>query len=91
MDPITAHGSHANSHHFGNFLDCIVTRKDPICSATVGGGSVIICHLGVIALQMGVGKELSWDPVKHVFSGVNAEQANSKIARARRTGPIRLS
>ncbi len=80
-----------NTNHFGNFLDCIESRKDPICSATVGGGSVIICHLGVIALQMGVGKELSWDPTKHQFTGANAEVANSKIARARRTGPIKLS
>ena len=80
-----------NTNHFGNFLECIVSRKDPICSATVGGGSVIICHLGVIALQMGVGKELSWDPVKYQFTGANAELANSKIARARRTGPIKLS
>ncbi len=79
------------THHFGNFLDCIVSRKDPICSATVGGGSVIICHLGVIALQMGVGKELTWDPAKYQFTGANAEQANGRIARARRTGPIKLS
>jgi len=79
------------TNHFGNFLDCIVSRKDPICSATVGGGSVIICHLGVIALQMGVGKELTWDPTKYEFTGANAELANSKIARKRRTGPIKLS
>jgi predicted dehydrogenase len=79
------------THHFGNFLDCVVNRKEPICSATVGGGSVIICHLGVIALQIGMGKELTWDPAKHLFTGANAEQANSKIARARRSGPIKLA
>ncbi len=79
------------TNHYGNFLDCIKSRKDPICSATVGGGSVIICHLGVIALQMGVGKELTWDPAQHLFTGANADAANSKIARARRTGPIKLS
>lgn len=80
-----------NTNHFGNFLDCIETRKDPICSATVGGGSVIICHLGVIALQLGVGKELTWDPSKYQFTGAHADVANSKIARARRNGPIKLS
>lgn len=80
-----------STNHFGNFLDCVESRKDPICSAAVGGGSVIICHLGVIALQMGVGKELTWDPAKYQFSGANADAANSKIARARRTGPIKLS
>jgi hypothetical protein len=79
------------SNHFGNFLDCVASRKDPICTPTVGGGSVIVCHLGVIALQLGVGKELTWDPVLHRFSGANADAANAKIARPRRHGPIPLA
>ncbi|MEI8213842.1 MAG: Gfo/Idh/MocA family oxidoreductase [Planctomycetota bacterium] len=79
------------SNQFGNFLDCVASRKDPICTPTVGGGSVIVCHLGVIALQLGVGKELTWDPVHHRFSGANAEAANAKIARPRRYGPIPLA
>jgi predicted dehydrogenase len=79
------------TNHFGNFLDCVASRKAPICSAKVGGGSVIICHLGVIALQIGAGKELTWDPKAYKFTGANSDLANSKIARARRTGPIKLS
>lgn len=78
------------TNHFGNFLDCLYSRKDPICSAAIGGGSVIVCHLGVIALQLGVGKELTWDPITHKFSGANADAANAKIGRARRSGPIQL-
>jgi hypothetical protein len=78
------------TNQFGNFLDCVASRKDPICTTTVGGGSVIVCHLGVIALQMGVGKELTWDPINHRFTGANAEAANAKIGRPRRHGPITL-
>ncbi len=79
------------TNQFGNFLDCISTRKDPICTTAVGGGSVMVCHLGVIALQIGKGKELTWDPKTYRFSGNNAELANARVARPRRHGPIKTS
>lgn len=65
--------------HMGNFLDCVKTRKAPICSAQVGGGSVIICHLGAIALRMGQGVKLNYDAAKHQFVG--NDKANAMLGR----------
>lgn len=73
--------------HMGNFLDCVKSRQTPICDVTVGGGSVIVCHLGTIALRLG-GK-FTWDPAEHKFTGTGAEKANAMISRPMR-GPWKL-
>jgi hypothetical protein len=71
----------------GNFLDCVKTRKTPICGPEVGAGSVIVCHLGAIALRSG--KALKWDPKARRFVGPNADVGNKYVARTMR-GPWKL-
>ena len=73
-----------SNDHMGNFIDCVKTRKPTICPAEVGHRSATIAHLGVTAIRLG--RKLGWDPVKEVYVGDGAAEANKHVAREMRKG-----
>lgn len=58
---------YASKNHHQNWLECIKSRKQPICNAAVGHRSATVCHLGNIAIR--TGKKIQWDPLKEQIVG----------------------
>jgi len=77
-------GHPVNDHH-QNWLDCIRTRRRPVCDVSIGCQSTIVSHLGCIAHW--TGRSLKWDPAREVFGG--DDEANRWRGRPMRA-PWRL-
>ncbi len=56
-----------SSNHYQNWLDCIRTRRRPICDVEVGCRSATVCHLGAIALWLD--RSIRWDPEREEIVG----------------------
>jgi hypothetical protein len=54
-------------NHEGNWLECIKTRKQPICPAEIGHRTATVCHLNAIAERLG--RPIKWDPMKEEIIG----------------------
>jgi len=72
------------SHH-DNWLDCIASRKRPVCDVEIGHRSVSVCHIGNISIRLR--RPLEWDPARERF--VNDDEANRMLSRPMRA-PWRL-
>jgi hypothetical protein len=59
--------------HQRDWLECVKSRKRPICDVEVGARSVTVCHLGNIAYW--TNKTVKWDPKEWKFVNPDAEVA----------------
>ena len=82
-DPLPANAErlYVSDDHGQNFIDCIRSRRQPICDAEIGHRSVTVCHLANICLRLN-GRELRWDPKKEEF--VDDPEANAMLSRPQR-------
>jgi hypothetical protein len=71
-----------SSDHFRNFIDCVLSRKEPIAPAEVAHRSITICHLGNIAMRLHR-ESLKWDPKKERIIGDS--EASLMLARPHRS------
>ncbi len=49
-----------SENHFRNFIDCVLSRDEPVAPIEQAHRSISICHLGNIAMLLG--RDLRWNP-----------------------------
>jgi predicted dehydrogenase len=74
------HLSKSDDHH-QNFLDCVRSRSETITPAKVAHRSIMIGHLGLIAMKLG--RKVNWDPVAERF--INDLEADRLLSRPMRS------
>lgn len=76
LGPDDVHLYESPGHH-ADFMQCVKTRRRPICDVEVGHRSVTVCHLGNIAIR--IGRPLTWDPIHECFQG--DDEANRWLSK----------
>ena len=72
-------------NHFRNFIDCVITRGEPVAPVEAAHRSVSIAHLGNIAMRTGT--DFKWDPEREAI--VDNPAATRLLSRSYRA-PWRL-
>ena len=67
--------------HKGDWLDCIKSRRTPICDVEVGARTVTVCHLVNLAYYHG--QRMAWDPKRNRFADGTGNKAWLDIAHRR--------
>jgi len=70
-----------SNNHFRNYIDCVLSRKEPVAPVEVAHRSITICHLGNIAMQLGI-DGFKWDPDKEQI--IDNPEAARLLGRAYR-------
>lgn len=73
------HLTRSDDHH-GNWLDSIVSRKQPICPVEIGHRACTVCLISHIAMK--IPGKLRWDPKAERF--INNDLANTMLSRPQR-------
>lgn len=66
--------------HYRNWLESIISRKDPIAPVDQSSRSLEACAVAWIGMKLG--RKLTWDPAKEQF--VNDAEANAMLSRKSR-------
>jgi predicted dehydrogenase len=69
-----------SADHHGNWLDCVISRRQPIAPVEVAHRSCSACLLHHAAMKLG--RRLHWDPIRERFR--NDDEANGLLARPQR-------
>ena len=77
---------HESKEQHGNWLECIISRKEPISPVEMGHRACSTCLIHDMAMVLK--RKLYWDPVKERFN--NDDEANSMLSRPQRS-PYMLS
>lgn len=56
-----------SDNHFRNFIDCVISREEPVAPVEQAHRSISICHLGNIAMLLG--RDLRWNPEREQVVG----------------------
>ena len=70
-----------SENHAGNFIDCVISRNEPVAPIETAHRSITIGHLGNIAMRLG--RDLKWDPDAERF--VNDDGADRMLSRTMRS------
>jgi predicted dehydrogenase len=69
-----------SDNHYRNFIDCVISRQEPIAPIEQAHRSISIGRLGNISLRLG--RDLRWDPKQERILGDDA--ANQMLSRPMR-------